>query len=308
MNWIWKGRDDVIFETAGNAKKREKIKNIKRFVIAAAVLVVLAIVLILKQYNFNISAAIGKNDKKDEEITSSDNTNDDSPVYSVEKKTFMFFCSNDEKTALDFLILMRVDLEDDVISIHPVDVNAKSFTFRDFSGSTLASASDCFKTGGSSMLYEASENYLGKKIDKYIGTTESDFSNIIVNFPNIKVDLENELKLSKDSDSVYFNKGIQEISDVNLLKFMTYGGRSSVEDLLKDQANVAASAVTTFINETMVENAEVVFDRIINLSTSNVSVFDLKTNLNSLEYISKYGSEFEYNTLLYKDDFIKSIE
>ncbi|MBQ7653479.1 MAG: hypothetical protein IJS17_00220, partial [Clostridia bacterium] len=147
MNWIWKGRDDVIFETAENKKRKEKIKNIKRFVTAAVVLIVIAVLLILKQYNFDLSAAMGR-EKPAEEATSSLEQND-AKKYSAEKKTFLFYCCNDEKTALDFLILMRIDLSDDVVNIHPVDVNAKALSYRDFAGSVTGSASNCFKTGGS---------------------------------------------------------------------------------------------------------------------------------------------------------------
>lgn len=306
MNWIWKGRDDVIFETAGDRKRKEKVKNIKRFLLAAAVLTVIAVLLILKQYNFDLSAALGRNDVKEKPTEIVTQTNE--KKYSAEKKTFLFYCCDDEKTALDFLILMHVDLSQDVVHIHPVDVNEKLLTYRDFSGEVTGSASGCFKAGGSSMLTEACENYIGRKIDRFLGTTRTDFSNIIVNFPNVKVDLAEDLRLSNGVDSVYFNSGIQEISDVNLLKFLTYGGRGSTEQLLSDQAQAAASAVSCFINETSVENADVVFDRVINLSQSNISVFDLKTHIDSLEYVSKYSSEFAYKTELSKDEFAQGID
>lgn len=305
MNWIWKGRDDVIFETAEDKKRKEKIKNIKHFVLAAAVLIVVAILLILKQYNFNLSAAMGKSDA--EEKTTSDSAQPDAKKYSPERKTFMLYCSDDDKTALDFLVLIHVNLSDDVVSIHPIDVNADLLTYRDFAGDAKGSASKCFSVGGSSMLLEACGNYLGKRVDKYIGTTESDFSNIIVNFPNVKVDIEGDLRLSNGTDSVYFNSGIQEISDVNLLKYLTYGGRSSTEELLEDQAKVVASAFSSFINETVVDNIDVVFDRVINLSQSNISVFDMKTHVDSLEYVALYAPEFEYKTLLSRDDFAETI-
>lgn len=308
MNWIWKGRDDVIFETADDKKRKEKIRNVKRFALAAVVLLVIAVVLILKQYNFNLSAALGRGDEKKAQTTFEAEKEEIQKSYYAEQETLLFYCSDDDKSSLYFLIMMSVDLSDDTVNIHPVDVNADILPYRDFSGDIVGSASHCFSIGGSSMLVEACENYLGKPIDKFFGTTESDFANIIVNFPNIKVDLESDLRLSNGTDSIYLNKGIQEISDINLLKYLTYGGRSSTEELLSDQAKAAAAALTAFINESIVENIDVVFDRIINLSQSNVSVFDLKNHVGSLEYIAKYGSEFEYNTMLSKEDFSESLD
>ncbi|MBQ6625629.1 MAG: LCP family protein [Clostridia bacterium] len=302
MNWIWKGRDEVIFETASDRKRNEKRKNIVRFIIAAVILVFVAVFLIFKQYNFDLSSASGSKDIVKE--TTVHKEADEKVPSASGNKTFMFFCSNDNKTSLRFLILVNVNLDDDVITVHPININDKVLTYRDFSGQKTSSANECFKSGGRAMLYEACQNYLGTAIDKYMGTTDSDFSNIIVNFPNVKVDVESNLKLSFNGDVLYFNEGIQEISDNNLLKYMYYNGRESTEHLLQAQADVAVSAINEFIGESFIENVDIIFERIINLSDSNISTFDVRNNYDSLRYIAQENSPIKYKTELTKDDFI----
>lgn len=305
MNWFFKGRDDVIFETAGDAKKHEKLKNIKRFVLAAVLLIFIAVILVLKQYNFDLSSVHANNDTTQEDTTV---TQKQVPKYSNDRQTFMFYCCADDEKTLKFLIYMRFDLLKDKVIVHPVDINEDLFTYKGVSGTVTASAKKCFAEGGSTMMLEASKNYLSSQVDKFIGSDVSNFANIIVNFPNIKIDISNDLKLTDGSDIVFFDSGIQEISDNNLLKFMCYKGRPSTEDMLNDQGTVAAAAVTEFINDSLVENIDVVFERIINLSENNISVIDVKKHKQSLEYIAGHSSDIKFEITLDHDEFIKNIK
>lgn len=300
MNWIYKGKDDVIFDTASNKKKKEKIKNVKRFLLAAFVLILLALFLIFKQYNFDLSSASGS---KKEEKTTVEETTKRKVKYSNDQSTFLFFCSDDEKTKLEFLSAVRFDLKNDKIYIHPIDINGVNLTYRDFSGNISATPGNCFKSGGKAMLVEGCESYLGKKIDKYIGTTQTDLQNIIINFPSVKIDIEEDLTLSRNGDKVYFPKGIREISDANVFKYMTYNGRNNTEDLLKDQGKVFEAGIKGFINESFVENTDVIFERVINLSDSNISTFDVKSHKNDLEYFAGNNEKIKCEILLSIEDF-----
>lgn len=305
MNWFFKGRNDVIFETAKDAKRHEKLKNIKRFVLAAVLLIFVAVILILKQYNFDLSSVRANNSAEE---TSTTVTQKQIPKYSNDRQTFMFYCCDDDETTLKFLIYIRFDLLKDKITVHPVDISEDLFTYRNVSGTVTTSAKKCFSDGGSAMLLEAGKNYLSSQIDKYIGSDLSNFANIIVNFPNIKIDISRDLKLYDGSDVVFFDKGIQEISDNNLLKFMCYKGRESTQDMLYDQGKVAAAAVTEFINDSFSENIDVIFERVINLSQSNISVIDVKRHTKSIEYIAAHSSDIKFEIMLERDEFIKSIK
>lgn len=305
MNWIWKGRDEVTFETASDRKRNKKRKNIVRYLLAAVVLVFIAVFLIFKQYNFDLSSASGSKEIVKE--TTVRQEADETAPYASGNETFMFFCSDDHKSSLRFLILINFNFDDDVITVHPINVNDSVLTYRSISGTKTSSANECFISGGRGMLLEACQNYLGAEIHKYIGTTDTDFSNIVVNFPNVKVDVESNLKLNFNDDIIYLNEGIQEISDSTLLKYMYYNGRESAEQLLQAQADVAVSAIDTFIGESFIENIDVIYERVINLSDSNISTFDVRNNYDTLRYIAQENSPVKYKTELAKDDFIYDV-
>lgn len=303
MDWLWKGKDEVIFETSRDRKRREKARNIKWFVLAAVILALLAVILVMKQYDFRLN---GGSSKSGEETSAEEMTREE-VKYATGKATFMVYCTGKEDKEITFLYLIRADMDEDFVKVHPLPVDEDILTFSGLKGNEKGNATRCYNIGGEGMLREACENYLGVKIDKFLGCTEDNFENIAVNFSNIKINVPATVNLYKNDDRETLAAGVQEISDRALYKYMTYDGFETKQAKLEAQGLSMKLMIEQFIDDNFVKNAAVIFSRIINMAQSDISVIDLQNNIKALKYMANENSDFECSSVISKDEFISCI-
>lgn len=303
MDWLWKGKDEVTFETTKDRKRHERIKNIRRFVIAAVALAIIAAVLVLKQYDFDLSGASNKT----EETTEPETETTQKVKYATGKKTFMVYCTDDNEKEVQFLMLIRADMDQSFVKIHPMNVSEEIYSCSGVGVSKKVNASTCFLSGGSGMLKEACENYFGIKVDKYFGIDASDFENITVNFRNVTLNIPNTVTLTKNGDSESFEAGKQDITNRALYKYMTYDGFGSADDKMTAQAEGMKAMIDQYITDSFIDNINVIFSRIINLADSDISVIDVRNNIRSLRFIANKDSDFKCETVLSGDEFKNSV-
>ena len=304
MSWLWKGNDEVIFETAEQRKRKTKIKNIKYFSVAAFILLFVVGFIILRQYDFDLSSASGNAHVEEEETTVPEETK---PVtYAYGKSTIMFYCVNDNSSDVLFLAVMRADMDEGFIKIHPISTNEKILSYKDVTGNVTGNAVSCYKAGGSSLLREACENYLGTQIDRYIGINKEDFENITINFPQLQLYFDEAVTLNRFGDTVSFSMGNHMMTDAEILKFMSYDGREE-NAKLSDQGYLLECMINQYFDASFVENSASIFSRIINLLDTDVSVFDLTDNKRAFEYMANKNADFECEKVLEKEEFISFI-
>ena len=303
MSWLWKGNDEVIFETAEQRKRKTKIRNIKNFSVAAFILLFVVGFIILRQYDFDLSSASGSN--HEEEVTTEQQ--ETKPVtYAYGESNIMLYCVNDNGNDVLFLALLRADMNEGFIKIHPISTAEKIFSYKDVTGNVTGNAVSCYKAGGASLLKEACENYLGASIDRHIGINESDFENITMNFPEIQLYFDEAVSLSKSGDTVSFSMGNHKMTDDEILKFMSYDGRDE-STKLSDQGYLIENIIDQYFNDSFVENSASIFSRIINLLDTDVSIFDLTDNKRAFQYMANKHSDFECETITEKEEFISFV-
>ncbi len=292
MNWLWQGKNDVVFKTS-ERKHREKIrKNIIVFTCSAVVLILFAIFVIMWSYDFKISNAISDSGGKIEENV--DET-DDLPIVSGSAK-FMFFISDDIKENLLSLSVVNVDLDKNKITVMSIPVNEKIFVRNE----KEISPSKCYVNYGAEELRSELEVCLGTEIQKYYGCLEGNFESIVANFNEFEYTFKRNYTLKHNEDTFNISKGNKKYTDSELLKILTYKGFDNEE---KIKGEVFSSMLKQYLNENTSANSSVIFTNLIGVGESDISVVDFADEKSAIIYLSSNKVKKTFNVVTDLDYF-----
>ncbi|MBR3753777.1 MAG: LCP family protein [Clostridia bacterium] len=260
------------FDTRKNARSMRR----KRFAAAFSCFFVLlggiSFLLLLRYYNFDLSA-IGN---PAEETTVEETTIKPEPQVSGSYR-YLLLCTADSSNELRFAAVLNADMEALELSVTPLDPT-QSLSYGGCTGNLSAQ----LDFGGEKQLAAAIEAATGIKTDKFIRSTDSSFKSLINSFGGFETTVEKAIDVRSDRLTAIIGAGRQTMTGDTLLKYLRY-----YENEPNTQAEIIADIIEQEITPANFKKADSHYTRVINLVKSDISVVDfasVKTGIDALLY------------------------
>lgn len=203
-------RKKLVFET----DRKSRAGSTRKFWIflPAIILVVLVLssMLILKQNNYDVNAALGI----EAETTTEKKTETTVPVTAQADDTFLFWCASADRQEIYFMDIIRVTLPECAVSVYPV--NLDSFVSGD------KTAEEIYLELGENGLVSAVEKYYSIDIDRYAGATETKLKAMVNYFGGFKVSVDEQINYKSEEMNLVLIKGRQNMKGDTLFKYLRY--------------------------------------------------------------------------------------
>ena len=260
------------FDTRKNARSMRR----KRFAAAFSCFFVLlggiSFLLLLRYYNFDLSA-IGN---PAEGTTVEETTVKPEPQVSGSYR-YLLLCTADSSNELRFAAVLNADMEALELSVTPLDPT-QSLSYGGCTGNLSAQ----LDFGGEKQLAAAIEAATGIKTDKFIRSTDSSFKSLINSFGGFETTVEKAIDVRSDRLTAIIGAGRQTMTGDTLLKYLRY-----YENEPNTQAEIIADIIEQEITPANFKKADSHYTRVINLVKSDISVVDfasVKTGIDALLY------------------------
>ncbi len=239
------------------------------------VLASISFLLLLKHYDFNLSAIANPNEQTTAEETTAQ------PAPQVDGvRNYLLVCTSDADNAMRFAAVVTADMNNKALSIKPLNTSA-SVTAAGHTGTF----SQHLSFGGSSQLMLAAEKLSGLKIDKYVCSKDSKFKSIINYVGGIEMTVEKAIDIRTPELTAIIGAGKQTMTGDTMLKYIRV-----FENDPTAQAEIIAAMIEQKLTPANLSKADSYYKRIINLADSNISVVDfadMKRSFEALLYDSK---------------------
>lgn len=243
-------------------EQKKKNRNIKRFVIAFSVFVILlgsfSALMFMKHLNFDFNN-IFTSDETTTELTTEAAT--DAPVVYEGGAKVLVFCENDEHT-LDFVMLVDCDFSQMRMSVCSIPVSS-AVSYNSFEGSLDA----YFVKFGYATFRDAVENSLGIGADRYLKFNTSQFRSFLTKFDDVTVNVENAIDDSKNG--LILDSGEQSLSAELFIKYVNYS-----DDYHK--ADAMAQFLKIVFSKQHSARIDDLFTYIANNSQTDITIVDFK--------------------------------
>ncbi|MCR5150557.1 MAG: LCP family protein [Clostridiales bacterium] len=268
---------NTYFETDKKLKKK-KIRRIAFSITALVVFTaVFSLIFVLPSYNYSLYALItGESPKENNEEGETEEVNFDSF-----EKNYLFYCFDEEKKNLDFVLTCLVTAPDGGIEVEAFSPGT-SVT----SGSSTMSLSSYYLTGGVNSLKEAVEILGEKKIDSYLGSDPSSFKSVIDYTGTFKISPESPINYRGDDFNLTLPKGESNVKGDTLYKYLLFLSFTG-SDGIKKQAETVKDIILTSLSEENLNRADSVFSKITNNLTTDITVLDYKRSEDVIKYMVK---------------------
>ncbi len=292
MNWLWHGNKEVVFKTKAERRRGNLKKSILIFLVSAVVIVFLAVFLFMLSYDFDISNVI---------TSPGTVVADGEKSYVIKKvkgeKNIFMYCTDDEEENVTFMCAVNFDMSKKDVTVYSVPVKGKNFNLNE----KKVTPTSCYKDAGALQLVKSAEEYMGVKFDKYIGCKEGSIEGITANFAPLSINFSKKMSFTNGIDTVNFEKGLQEISDDNIVKILTY----STDDKKADEfrMEILLEMFRQYFNETTLENRDIIYSNIISQTDSNISVVDFMSYKDYIINLSSDKVKKEYIIAESVEDF-----
>ncbi len=257
------------FDTEKNARSL----RLKRFAAAFSCFFVLlagiSLLLFLSHYNFNLSAITTPDD---EQTTIEETTV--RPIPQVEGvRNYLLVCSADDGNTVRFASIVTADMNGKTLSIKGLNT-ASTVTVAGCTGNFEKQLS----YGGIAQLVLAAEKLSGVKIDKYITSTDSKFRSAVNYVGGVEINVEKAINIRRPDLTAIIGTGEQTMTGDTLLKYIR-----CFEDNPLKQAEIIAAMIEQKLNPSYLGKADRYYEKIINLTESDISVVDFSAMKLSFE-------------------------
>lgn len=262
------GKKSLQFKTTEDVKIKRRRILIGLFALAVIVVATISIVVLSHEYNIF--------DK--EEPTSE---GEETTVQTVELADYVTVMFSGVSTTKDKVFF---------ISFVTLDTNNKKFTVDTisprltYSGKSL---SDIYADKGDEDLALAAGKVANYSVDRYVVVTEKRFKAFMNALGSFEVDLKEKIDYSGSDFTLNLLSGPQTLTGDKLFKYIRYSGVGSGESARSLQAEVIGEIVSQKLSEANTQKGEDLFGRLVNSSSSNITILDFSKYSSLLEEISK---------------------
>ncbi len=237
------------------------------FGISVVMLACVCVLLLLREYDFDIDNLIGRTP----ETTETTETTVAEPVLEG-MANFLVACSDDDSAYLHHAAIVNVSLTERKIRIYTLDVSDK-VSANGFSG-TL---SKHLAHGGMVQLKSAAEALTGVEISRYIRATDSSFKGLIKIFGGVPCKVEEKVRYSVDGVGYIIEKGEQTLTPDMSYKYMYYLSQKN-ENKPELMSSFLADMLCTFLTSENYGKADKIYKSLVNILDTDISAFDFSNN------------------------------
>lgn len=245
-------------------EQKKKSKNIKRFVIAFSVFVILlgsvSALMFMKHLNFDFNN-IFSSAETTTELTTEATT--EAPETHEGTAKVLVFCENDEHT-LDFVMLISCDYEKARMTVLDIPVTT-SVSYNGFEGSL----DKYYVNFGYSTFKDAVVSSLGVEADRFIKFNVSQFRSFLTKFEDVTVTLENPI--DNPSDGLILDAGEQALNADLFIKYINYCDSYHKADAFSQFMKIVFSKEHSVKTESL-------FSYIANNSQTDITIVDFKAH------------------------------
>lgn len=251
------------FDTERNVRS----SRLKRFAAAFSCFFILlagiSVLLLLRHYDFNLSAAIKP---ADEQTTAEETT----AMYTPQAegvRSYLLVCTDDNRSAVRFATIVTADMDKNKLIITGLDT-AESVSAAGYTGNFEQQ----LNYGGIDQLVLAAEEMSDIKIDRYVTSTDTRFRSAVNYVGGFEIDVKKAVNVRTSDLTAVISEGKQTMSGDTMLNYIRY-----FEGKPQIQAELIAEMVGQKITEENLTKADRYYERIINLIESNISVLDFSS-------------------------------
>lgn len=276
-------KNHISFAPQGvNGGKNRLPKQIWWIAAAAVAFGLLSFFVILAMNGFDLSQALGKRQANPEaaEETSAAGEADASALQDLtDAVNFLVLCSREKE--LTFCTVVSVLPSEASFRVKPV---SPDFVLETSLGRMRLS--DAFSRAS---IRDITEGFAAKEIPiaRYAQITEDNFISLLQKLGPVETELESAYSFSDGAIRYQYAPGPATLSAEAVLSFMKYAAAG--EDGLRLQARLAASIIRTHFTRENVEKGEAFFSELINLVTTDVTVFDYTPAYGVLQALASGG-------------------
>lgn len=273
-NSNYKINTSLEFKTNKEEKGHRKFTFGLIFGVSVVMLACVCVLLLLREYDFDIDNLIGRTP----ETTETTESTVVEPVLEGEAN-FLVACSDDDSTYLHHAAIVNVSLTERELKIYTLDASDE-VSANGFSG-TL---SKHLAHGGMVQLKGAAEALTGVEISRYIRATDSTFKGLIKTFGGVPCTVKERIRYSVDGVGYIIEKGEQTLTPDMSYKYMYYLSQKH-EDKPEVMSSFLADMLCTFLTQSNYNKADKIYKSLVNILDTDISAFDFsnnKANLNQL--------------------------
>ncbi|MGN0463572.1 MAG: LCP family protein [Acutalibacteraceae bacterium] len=245
------------------------------FGIGTVMLACICLLLLLREYDFDVDNIIGRTTETSE--TSEESTSE--PVRMDGKTTFLLLCSDDDGEKVHHAALLDVDLGKAEMKITTVDAK-KSASVNGFSGNL----SQQLAHGGMTQAVAAAESMTNAKISRYIRATDTSFKGVVKVFGGVPCTIDSRISYSVDGVGYIIDKGTQTLTADMSYKYMYYLSQQN-ENKPEKMSEFLADMLVTFMTEENFNRVDTIYKKLVNILDTDISAYDFANNKASLGYL-----------------------
>ena len=188
-------------------------------------------------------------------------------------RSYLLVCTADDSKAVRFAGIVTADMDGRTLSIQGLDTAASI----DVSGCT-GNFEAQLNYGGIAQLVLAAEKLSGKKVNKYVTSTDSDFRSAINYVGGVEINVEKAIDIRRPDLTAVIGAGKQTMTGDTLLKYIRCFEGQPIK-----QAEIIAAAIEQKLTVSYLDKADRYYEKIINLTDSDISVVDFSAMKLSFE-------------------------
>ena len=275
-NSHYKINTSLEFKTEKQTKGRRKLTFALFFSIGVIMLACVCLLLLLREYDFNVDNIIGRKP----ETTQTENPS--GIVETVEgSANFLVLCSDNKNRKIHHCAIVHVDLAEKEMKIYTVDTRKKN---------GKQSLAELFESSDGSMLKfkEALEDLTDVKIDRYIRANDTSFKGLVKIFGGVAYDVKRRVEYSYDGVGYIIDEGYQTLTPDMSYKYMYYLSQQNANEP-ETMSMFLSAMLTNFLTGENFNSADKYYNKLRNILDTDISAFDFSGNQSALgQFISGY--------------------
>ncbi len=274
-----KGRKNIIFKTQRQSNSGE----LKRFISIFAACVIgiagVSCLAILSKYDFDIKSAVGGDMQTETSVAET------TTVKSVDETeaTILMWCADSKRENLRFLWLCDLAVPRNEVKIYSLDPK----TVVD-AGGVSRTLEGCYSASGATELIKAVESFAGVKIDRYIGSTDSEFKTMINYFGGFEINVPEQTEYRSEEFNLMLIKGRQNIKGDTMFRYMRYLATKGTQGR-KQQSEVLMQIMSSVLSKKNADRMSNIYSKLSNNLNTDITIVDFSQNEQALAVLTERG-------------------
>lgn len=263
------------FKTDKEQAGRRKLTFGLFFGIGTVMLACVCLLLLLKEYDFDVDNIIGRVSETSE--TSNEST--EQVVKPEGKANFLLLCSDDAGEKVHHVAILSVDLGKAKMTIKTVDAK-KKVTVNSLTGDLSKQLSH----GGMTQVVTAVEKLTETDISRYIRATDTSFKGLVKVFGGVPCTVDKKISYSVDGVGYIIEKGTQTLTADMSYKYMYYLSQQN-ENMPEKMSEFLTDMLCAFMTQSNFGRIDSIYKSLVNILDTDISAYDFANNKANLGYL-----------------------